>query len=144
MLTSKIDNRILAAFGLALVATATFMFGNLNLQISSMNIIIPNFIFGFGMSFAMIPLVSLAVITLKNSQMTNASGVQNLLKNIGGAIGTSIAGTMISRYSQIHQANMVDFLTPLNDVFNAKISAMQGAFSQMTSPNVANYMAQYS
>ena len=39
---------------------------------------------------------------------------------------------------------MVDFLTPLNDVFNAKISAMQGAFSQMTSPNVANYMAQYS
>ncbi|MBO5948435.1 DHA2 family efflux MFS transporter permease subunit [bacterium] len=144
MLTSKIDNRILAAFGLALVATATFMFGNLNLQISSMNIIIPNFIFGFGMSFAMIPLVSLAVITLKNSQMTNASGVQNLLKNIGGAIGTSIAGTMISRYSQIHQANMVDFLTPLNDAFNAKISAMQGAFSQMTSPNIANYMAQYS
>ena len=144
MLTSKIDNRILAAFGLALLGTATFMFGNLNLQISSLNIIIPNFIFGFGMSFAMIPLVSLSVITLKNSQMTNASGVQNLLKNIGGAIGTSIAGTMISRYSQIHQANMVDFLTPLNDVFNAKMSAMQGAFSQMTSSNVANYMAQYS
>ena len=92
----------------------------------------------------MIPLVTLSAATLRNDQMTNASGVQNMLKNVGGAIGTSLAGTMITRYSQIHQANMVHNLTPLNPVFQAKIEAMKGAFSQLTHSSVAEYMAQYS
>ena len=144
ILTQKVDNRILAAFGLLLVGLASFFLGNLNLQIASVNIAIPNFIFGFGMSFAFIPLVSLSVITLKNSQMTNASGLQNLLKNIAGAIGTSVAGTFVSRFSQIHQHYMVDNLSTLNPVFQAKMSALTGAFSNMTNEVVAQMMAQYS
>lgn len=144
MLTSKVDNRLLAAIGLSLVAVSSWWIGNLNLEIASINIAIPNFLMGFGMGFGMIPLVSLTVITLKNSQMTSASGLQNLLKNIGGAIGTSVAGTFVSRYSQIHQSYMIDTLTPLNSVFQTKIAAMQGAFSQLTSPVVASAMAKYS
>ena len=142
-LTSKVDNRLLAAIGLALVGTASWWLGNLNLQIASVNIAIPNFIFGLGMGFAMIPLVSLAVITLKNSQMTNASGLQNLLKNECGAIGTSIAGTLVSRFSQIHQHYMVDNLSTLNPVFHAKYSAITGAFSSLTNSVTAKAMASY-
>ena len=144
ILSQKVDNRLLAAFGLSLVGLASLFLGNLNLQIASVNIAIPNFLFGFGMSFAFIPLVSLSVITLKNSQMTNASGLQNLLKNVSGAIGTSIAGTFVSRFSQIHQHYMVGNLTNLNPVFQAKMSALTGAFSGMTNEVVAQAMAQYS
>lgn len=142
-LTTKIDNRLLAGFGLSLVGLASWWLGNLNLQISSVNIAIPNFIFGFGMSFAMIPLVSLSVITLKNSQMTNASGLQNLLKNICGAIGTSIAGTLVSRYSQIHQHYMVGNLSDFNFAYQTKVSALAGAFSSLTDAATAKYMAMY-
>ena len=142
-LTSKVDNRILAAFGLSLVGLASWWLGNLNLQIASVNIALPNFIFGLGMGFAMIPLVALSVITLKNSQMTNASGLQNLLKNVCGAVGTSIAGTLVSRYSQIHQHYMVDNLSTLNPVFQAKFSAIAGAFSTITNPVTAKEMASY-
>lgn len=144
LLSQKVDNRVLAAFGLSLVGLASLFLGNLNLQISSANIAIPNFIFGLGMGFAFIPLVSLSVITLKNSQMTNASGLQNLLKNVAGAIGTSIAGTFVSRFSQIHQHYMVGNLSQLNPVFQAKMSALTGAFSNITNGVVAQTMAQYS
>ena len=109
-----------------------------------MSIAIPNFIFGLGMGFAMTPLVAFSVVTLDNSQMTNASGLQNMLKNIGGAVGTSIVSTLVSRYSQIHQANMVGNLTSLNQVFADRVAAMTAAFSQLTSIDVAGYMAQYS
>ncbi len=143
-LSQKVDNRLLAVFGLTLVGIASFWLGNLNLQIASINIAIPNFIFGLGMSFAFIPLVSLSVITLKNSQMTNASGLQNLLKNVSGAIGTSIAGTFVSRFSQIHQHYMVDNLNPMNPVYQIKLSSLIGAFSNMTNETVAQAMAQYS
>lgn len=142
-LANKVDNRILAMFGLLLIGIASMMLGDLNMQISSWNIAIPNYIFGCGMGFAMIPLISLSVVTLRNDQMTNASGVQHLLKNIGGAIGTSVVTTLIARYSQKHQFMMVGNLSNLNEVFNTKVAAIQSALSHYTSPNIAHHMAEY-
>ncbi|MBR2524896.1 DHA2 family efflux MFS transporter permease subunit [bacterium] len=143
-LSKKVDNRLFALFGLLLVGIAGLKFGFLNLNISTISIAIPNFMFGVGMGFAMMPLVAYSVMTLDNSQMTNASGLQNMLKNVGGAVGTSVVTTLISRYSQIHQANMVGNMTNLNQVFADKVSSMTAVFSQLTSIDVANYMAQYS
>ena len=114
------------------------------MQIASVNIAIPNFIFGLGMGFAMMPIVSLSVATLSNAQMTNASGIQALLKNIGGAIGTSLVSTMISRFSQVHQFMMVGNLTPLNPAFTEKFTATKAALSVYMHPVVADLAAQYS
>ncbi len=144
LISDKVDNRILLIIGLFLVGIAGFSLGFLNLNIASVNIAIPNFVFGFGMGLSFIPVIALSVVTLNNSQMTNASGVQNLLKNIGGAIGTSLASTMITRFSQIHQSYLVDNLTPLNSVFTERLNVIWGALSQYTSFDFANYMAQYS
>ncbi len=143
-LSKIVDNRLFAAIGLLLVGFAGLEFGFLNLDISSLNIAIPNFVFGLGMGLCMMPLIALSVITLRNDQMTNASGLQNTLKNVGGAVGTSIVTTLVSRYSQIHQANMVGHLTPLNQVFADNVNAMTAAFSQYTHVSVARYMAEYS
>lgn len=140
---NKIDERLLAIIGLGLLGTAATKLGFLNLQISSMDIEIPNFIFGMGMAFAILPLVALSVVTLKNSQMTNAGGIQNLLKNIGGAIGTSIIATVISRYSQIHQSMLVHNLTPLNPAFTTKLQAIKNALSIYMNPSSADYAANY-
>lgn len=144
ILSKKIDNRLLAVLGLALIGTAGLKFGFLNMQIASIDIAIPNFIFGLGMGFAMMPIVSLSVATLANSQMTNASGLQALLKNIGGAIGTSLVSTMITRFSQVHQFMMVENLNPLNPVYEAKFNAAKAALSAYMHPVVASYAAQYS
>lgn len=144
ILSTKVDNRLLTGVGLVFMGIAGLMLGTLNMQIAYQNIALPNFMFGFGMSLAMIPIISLSVITLKNEQMTNASGLQNLVKVIGGAIGTSAVATLISRYSQIHQGYMVDFLNPLNPVYVEKLSAIKGMLMQYTSSNVAEHMAQYS
>ena len=143
-LSTRVDGRILTAFGLCVIGISCLMLGNLNLDISAMNIVIPNLVFGFGMGFAMVPVISLSVATLKNSQMTNASGVQSMLANVGGAIGTSVCATLISRYSQMHQNMMVDNLSLTNPVFQAKLAALKGAFMHYATSSVATHMAQYS
>lgn len=137
-----VDNRKLVAVGLVFIGLGGFVFGNLNLQISTMNILIPNFMYGLGMGFAMIPLITLSNNTLKNSQLTNASGVQNMLKNIGSAVGTSFVATFISRFSQMHQHYLVDNLHNLNPVYIEKLQSTAAALSQYAHPSVANYMAQ--
>ncbi len=142
--SNKIDNRILVAIGLALLGGASLVFGSLNLQISNMNIAVPNFFMGIGMGLAMVPIMNLSVDTLKNEQMTNATGIQNLLKNIGSAIGTSLVATMLTRFAQVHQYMMVGKMNDLNPVFVERMQSTAGALAAYTEHAVSQYMAQYS
>jgi len=141
---NKVDDRIMVAIGLALIGGASLVFGSLNLQISSMNIAIPNYFMGMGMGLAMVPIMNLSVDTLRNDQMTNATGIQNLLKNIGSAIGTSLVATMLTRFAQMHQVMMVGKLNDLNPDYIARFQTTASALSQYAHPTVASYMAQYS
>lgn len=139
----KIDDRLLIAIGLTLMGSACLMFGFLSLQISMISIIIPNFIFGLGMSCCMISITTLSVATLQAHQMTNATGIQALLKNIGGAIGMSIVATMLSRLGQVHQCSMVGYLNPLNPTFQYKVQAMTAALSKYSHITLSQTKANY-
>lgn len=141
LLSNKIDDRILIFIGLIALGMGSLDLTNLNLQISPVSIAIPNLLYGVGMSLALIPIIGLSCNTLSNAQMTNASGLQNLVKNIGGAIGTSVAATMLSRFAQVHQHNLVEHLSPLNNIFIEKINILTANFSQYTDVITANYMA---
>ena len=141
-ISNKISNRLMVVIGLSLIGTGGLVLGFLNLQIASINIMIPNFLMGMGMGLAMIPIINLSVDTLRNDQMTNASGIQNLLKTIGGAIGTSLVATMLSRFAQMHQYMMVGKLSELNSVYMERLQSTAAALSQYTELSVANYMAQ--
>ena len=66
------------------------------------------------------PLTTLAVGTLRNEQIGNASGLQNLIRNIGGSIGLSLVSTLLQRYSQTHQSMMVGQMSPLNPAISSK------------------------
>lgn len=143
-IADKVDKRALVCIGLALLGFAGLFFGFLNLQISSINIMIPNYVMGLGMGLSMVPIINLSMETLTNEQMTNATGLQNLLKNIGSAIGTSLVATMLTRFSQVHQYMMVGNLSELNEAFIERVQATAAMLSQYTSPSVAHYMAQYS
>lgn len=143
-LSNKIDNRLFVMLGLALIGGSSLVFGSLNLQISNMNIAIPNFFMGMGMGLSMVPIMNLSVDTLKNEQMTNATGIQNLLKNIGSAIGTSLVATMLTRFAQVHQYMLVGKMSELNPTFIERVQTTAGALSAYTEHSVAQYMAQYS
>ena len=138
---NKFDGRLLVAIGLSCIATGCMMLGNLNLEISTMSIMFPNFLFGIGLGLAMIPIITLSMATLRNDQMTNASGLQNLLKNIGGAIGTSIVATLISRGAQKHQFMLIQHLSETSSNYIERVQTYTIAFITNYDPLTANYMA---
>ena len=142
ILTPKIGTKPLIITGLIILGIGGLMFGEINTQIALIDIALPNFVFGLGMIMAMVPMMNLSCSTLTNSQQTNAAGVQNLLKNIGAAIGTSIATTMISRFSQVHQMMMVGHLNFSSDAFTAKLNALAGSFAVNTDIATALHMAE--
>ncbi len=143
-LGNKVSYRLLAMIGLTLIGSGGLVLGFLNLQIANINIMIPNFLMGMGMGLAMIPIINLSVDTLRNDQMTNASGIQNLLKTIGGAIGTSLVATMLSRFAQMHQYMMVGNLSDLNPAYIERLQSTAAGLAQYYPQSVAYEMAQSS
>lgn len=127
-LGSRLKYRTYGIMGLLCLGIGGWILGMLNLQINPMNIAVPNYIFGLGLVFSMMPITTLSCITLRNEQMTNASGLQNLLKTIGGAIGTSLVATMISRFSQVHQFGLVKSLNDCNPQYIERLQSYAGAF----------------
>ena len=93
------------------------------------------------MSLGMLPLVTLSCQTVKAEEMSNASGLQNFIKTIGGAIGTSLVATFISRFSQTHQNMMTHTLTETNPVFIERLQAYTSNFIQYTDISTATQMA---
>ncbi len=141
ILANKVDQRWVIAIGLLLLAISNILFGTLNLQIAMSNIIWPNILCGFAFSLIMIPLMTIAFVTLKNNQMTNATGVFNLAKSVGGAIGTSAVATMVSRMSQVHQTHLIRNLTYANEAYIEKFNALQGGIAQMSGNALAGIKA---
>lgn len=141
-LGGKISYKTYGIMGLCALGIGGWMLSLLNLEINPLNIAIPNYIFGIGLVFSFMPITTLSCITLRNDQMTNASGLQNLLKTIGGAIGTSLVATMISRFSQVHQHQLVKNLSISNSVFMDKLSTYAGSFVHQAGDMMnATYMA---
>lgn len=140
IISNVIDNRVMVAIGLCLIAAGSWLLGGLNLQISAMNIGFPNFLFGLGLGLSMIPIITLSFATLRNDQMTNATGLQNLLKNIGGAFGTSIVATLISRGAQKHQFMLIQHLSDTAQPYIERVQTYTGAFINNFDPMTANYM----
>ena len=142
ILTPKIGTKPLIIAGLIILGIGGLMFGEINTNIALVDIALPNFVFGLGMIMAMVPMMNLSCSTLTNDEQTNAAGVQNLLKNIGAAIGTSVATTMISRFSQVHQIMMVGHLNFASDPYIQKITTMASAFMANTDLANATHMAE--
>jgi MFS family permease len=96
-------------------------------------------------TFIIIPSTTITFVKVSNEDMTNASSLQNLTKNVLSAIGTSSVGVFVSSYSQIHQTYLVDKLTLLNNNFSERISFLVSSFMQtgmdrMTAEIAANSM----
>jgi DHA2 family multidrug resistance protein len=78
---------------------------------------------------------------LKNEQIGNASGLFNLMRNVGGGIGISMVNTLVARHQQIHRSQLVQNLAHGNSVFQQVFDANRGLMSQYVGPVVADQRA---
>jgi DHA2 family multidrug resistance protein len=96
--------------------------------------LVPIVMTGFFLSFVFVPIGNMATVTLSNEQMGNATGIFNLLRNIGGSIGISLASTMLVRRMAFHQAGIAAS-APLTGVWFQHYSRqMAGHFAQHLGP----------
>jgi MFS transporter, DHA2 family, multidrug resistance protein len=140
-LVGKIPMRWMLCFGFVALATSSFMLSNINLQVSQIDVIWPSVINGIAISFIFVPLTTTTMSQLSQQQIGNASGLYNLMRNLGGSIGIAFVTTMLARGAQVHQALMVGHLTPTDPAFVQRLAATRHILAQQYDPATATTMA---
>jgi len=102
---------------------------------------VANLIQGAGLAITFVPLATTAMGLLRKEQMGNASGLFNLLRNLGGSVGIAMVTTMVARGSQAHQATLVTHLTPLDPAFQSRLQEMEATLAQQVTAAQAHVMA---
>lgn len=136
-LVRRIDGRIMIIAGFTILAFASFLLGEINLQISMVSLVWPNFLLGFAIAMIFVPLATIAVGTLPNEMIGTATGLFNLMRSMGGSIGISMVATLIARYTQLHQSQMVSYLTPYNPAFRESLRKLTELFCTQYDPVTA-------
>jgi DHA2 family multidrug resistance protein len=124
-LSNKVDPRYLLTFGFFVFGLTTLYFGSVTLQISPWTLFLPILITGFGLSFVFVPINTAAYGTLRNEQIGNASGLFNLMRNVGGSIGISIATTLLARRSDAHQNELTNYMPQSGAAYENAIRSTQ-------------------
>jgi len=136
-----IDSRLLMMFGFGVLALSVFLLSGINMDIAISNVVWPNIINGLAMGFIFVPLTTTSMGTLRNEQIGNATGIYNLMRNIGGSIGISASTTLVARSAQVHQAMMVSHMTPYDPSFVQGVHRMQGLMARQTGSPASMHQA---
>src|SRR5580692_10470854 len=128
-LTAKIDNRLLIAFGFCLFGVTSIWFGQVNLSIGQWSLLWPVVLSGFGSGCVFVPLSTTTMAFLKNEEIGNASGLYNLMRNIGGSVGISVVNTIVARHEQLHRNELARALNPGRVTVQDTIHGLQSYLS---------------
>lgn len=120
-ITRKVDNRFLIFIGFVLVAASSYWFGRITLTMGMASVVWPNVLNGVGVSFIFVPLTTMAMGTLAREQIGNATGLYNLMRNIGGSVGISLVTTFLARDAQLHQVFMASHVTPYDPAVQQRV-----------------------
>ncbi|MCY7338891.1 MAG: DHA2 family efflux MFS transporter permease subunit [Sphingomonas bacterium] len=105
-LVGMVDLRLLVALGLGLMGVSLQMMTHFAIDMGPGPIIWTGVIQGLGLGLMFVTVQSLAFATLAPQLRTNAAGLLNLSRNIGGSIGISLVASLLARNIQTAHADM--------------------------------------
>jgi DHA2 family multidrug resistance protein len=110
-MVTRVDQRLMLAFGCLLNAAALYMMTSLTLGMDYWALALPRFIQGFAIGFIFVPLSTLTLATIRRDKLVNATAIYGMLRNVGGSVGIAVVTTLLAQRSQFHQSTLVSHIT---------------------------------
>ena len=128
-LSRVVDLRLLLAFGMATTGVAMWMTAQLTAQSAFGELWLPLSLRGIGTMFAMVPVNQLALGTLPPAMIKNASGLYNLMRNLGGAVGLAMINTLVIGRSAAHRLHLAEGANWSRPGVTQSVDSISGALS---------------
>ena len=101
-LMQRFDIRFIAFTGMSLFALSAFMNTTMSLDYAGDQLFVPNIIRAVGQALTLAPLSAISLGSVAPQDAAAASGISNMMRNLGGAVGTALLATIVTKREQFH------------------------------------------
>ena len=124
ILSARVDLRIMLFVGFLIFAGGTFMSSQITADWSFNELMWPQIFRGVGMMLCMVSINNLALGTLSPQKLKGASGLFNLTRNLGGAVGLAIINTILTGRTALHVERLSERVNWNNPAAVSKLDSM--------------------
>ena len=110
-LMQRVDMRMIIAAGLIIFALGSWQMTWITRDYDFYELLLPQILRGIGMMCAMVPTNTIALGTLAPHRVKNASGLFNLTRNLGGAVGLAVINQVLNERTDLHISRLQERVT---------------------------------
>ncbi len=130
ILARRFDTRWLMMAGFACFGLSMWSFSFVTSQWGAAELLVPQLLRGFPQVFAVAPSVSLGLGSLSPERLKYASGLFNMMRNLGGAVGIAVSAAIVNDRTNEHFLRIAAHLTPADGAaarLTAKVASCYAA-----------------
>jgi DHA2 family multidrug resistance protein len=128
ILSQRVDPRIVITFGLSLFAVGLWMFSFMTPEWGFAALFWPQVVRSFAIMLCIVPSVGLALGNFEGPELRYASGLFNLMRNLGGAIGIALVNTWLGDNMRLHMLRLSEALGRSSEAANEAASRAGAAY----------------
>jgi MFS transporter, DHA2 family, multidrug resistance protein len=128
-LVSRFDPRKVFVCGVLGLVFSFYQLMGFNLKIGFWDVLWPQFLQGASIGLVFVPLTVVTVAFIPKERMGNATGLFNMMRNIGGGVGISLVATMLTRMGQQHINLLVANITALSPSAQPLLVGLKSLFA---------------
>lgn len=126
---NRLGARPMIASGLVLSIYAQWVMGHFTLETGSQDILIPQLIQGVGFALIFVALSTAALANIPRPRMTSATGLNNLIRQLGGSFGTAYIVVLLTQHLAQARADLVTRASMTDPIFVQRLQGMTAAFA---------------
>ena len=131
VLARRFDPRWLMMAGLASFGLAMWSYSFITHDWGGRQLLVPQLLRGFPQVFAVAPAVGLGLGSLPPERLKYASGLFNMMRNLGGAVGIAAATAILNDRTNEHFLRIASHLTPANAAMERYLGSTQARFATL-------------
>jgi len=117
LMKKGVNPNLLIGTGLIILTGSLWLMSRFTLEAGFLAIAWPRMVMGFGLGLFFVPITSTSFVDIPNEETGNASGLFNLLRNLGASFGVAFSATQLARRSQFHQNVLIENITSFSSIF---------------------------
>jgi MFS transporter, DHA2 family, multidrug resistance protein len=127
-LMQRFDARLIIGIGFALFAASNFMNIYMTNDYATDQLFWPNIVRALGQALVMAPLSAVATAGIEAENAGSASGLFNMMRNLGGAVGIALLQTLLTKREQYHSNVLMQSVSLLEQATRARIEKLTQYF----------------
>ncbi|WP_413206190.1 DHA2 family efflux MFS transporter permease subunit [Rhodospirillum sp. A1_3_36] len=143
-LSRAIDPRIMIGIGFIGFGMGTYMASKITADWDFWELFVPQILRGVSLMLCMVPITNISLGTLEPHAIKNASGLFNVTRNLGGAVGLALINTMLNDRTDLHLARLREQVSWGRPGVEETLAHLTGAFADLGSNASAAALKQMS